>query len=331
MTDRLAASRTAPRLRLPLLPELALLLLGAAGFFLLPQDLALLTRILIMGLFVLSLSLVLGQAGIATLGHAALYGSGAYAAGLWALHVTPEPISGLLAGALAGAVMAFLSGALILRTRGLTLLMLSIAVAQVLLEAANKLRGITGGDDGLSGFDVAPVLGLFGFDFLGRTGYWYALLVLVLCYGLLRVLVRAPFGRTCRGIRSDRARMAAIGCNVYGSLLSVYSVSGAFAGIAGALSAQTSQVVSLHSLSFELSAEALVMLVIGGSGRLAGALIGTPVFMLVHHYASAINPYHWLFVIGVLLIVIVLLMPRGIVQVVEAASRRFGGSGRPHV
>ncbi len=309
--------------RLPHMVELALLIVGALAFFVFPDDLGLMTSIVIMTLFVLSLSLVLGQAGIPTIGHAALYGSGAYAAGLWALHVTAEPLSGLAAGGLAGAIVAALSGLLLLRTRGLTLVMLSIAFAQVLFEIANKARGVTGGDDGLSGLTVSPVLGIFRFDFYGRTGYWYSLIVLVLSYALLRRLVASPFGLTCRGIRSDKTRMLAIGGHVYGALMTVYVIGGVFAGIAGALTAQTAQVVGLNSLSFQQSADALVMLVIGGTWTLAGALVGAPVFMVVHHIASTASPYHWLVVIGLLLILTVLYLPKGLIYLIPAGLERL--------
>jgi branched-chain amino acid transport system permease protein len=298
-------------------PELSLLGLGLLAFLLFPSDLGFLTRVNIMALFVLSLAVVLGQAGIATLGQAALFGSGAYVAGLWALHVSAEPLTGLVAGASAGAAAAAVTGALLLRTHGLTFLMLSIAVAQLLFEIANKAAWLTGGDDGLSGIKISPVLGLFRFDFLGRTGYWYSLAILVVVYCVLRRVAASPFGLTCRGIRSDRTRMLAIGCPVYRHLMAVYILGGGIAGVAGALSAQTTRVVGLNSLSFELSAEGLIMLVLGGSAKLAGALIGTPLFMVVHHVASTVNPYHWLFVIGALLIVTVVALPNGMVELAE--------------
>ena len=172
---------------------------GAGLFFAFPLDLAFLTRILIMAVFVLSLDLVLGYAGVATLGQAAMYGSGAYAAGLFAVHVSGDPLLGLAAGAAAGAAVAFASGLIVMRAHGLTLIMLSIAVAEVLREIANKARPVTGGADGLRGIRMEPVLGIWEFDFIGRTGYWYALAVLLLVLALLSVVVRSPFGLSARG------------------------------------------------------------------------------------------------------------------------------------
>jgi branched-chain amino acid transport system permease protein len=311
------------RISVPLLPEACILALGLAGFFLFPSDLAFLTNILITSLFVLSLSLVLGQAGIPTLGHAAYFGSGAYAAALFAIHVTSDPLLGLLTGGLVAAIVAAVSGALLLRTRGLTFLMLTIAAAQILYELANQASAITGGDDGLAGVEVDRILGLFSFDLYSRTAYLYALAVLVLSYLLLRILTQSPFGLAARGIRSDATRMPALGCNVYAHLLAVFVIGGFFAGIAGGLSAQTAQVVGLSSLSFTTSGDALVMLILGGSRRLPGALVGTVVFTVIHHIASTINPYHWLFLIGAMLIVSVILLPDGLIGLGAQSFARF--------
>lgn len=309
-------------------PEAGVVLSGLAAASLFPDDLGFITRIIILAIFTLSLALVIGQAGIGTLGQAAMFGAGSYSAALWAIHVTAEPLSGLLIGALAGAVIAAGSGLLILRTRGLTLIMLSLAVAQVLLEIANKAAFVTGGDDGLGDIPVRPIAGLFAFDFRGQVGFGYTLAVLVLVYFSLRRLVSSPFGRTCRGIRADQLRMRAIGAPVFRHLVAVYTIGGAIAGIAGALSAQTTQVVGLSNLGFELSAEGLVMLTIGGVGHLAGALIGVPAFMIIRHVAAAINPYHWLLVIGVLLIVTILFLPQGLYGLFEKLRNRFGRPAR---
>jgi branched-chain amino acid transport system permease protein len=136
--------------------------------------------------------------------------------------------------------------------------------------------------------------------------------VLVVSFAILRRLMRSPFGLTCVGIREDRTRMASLGCEVTRQLAIVYAIGGAFAGVAGALSAQVTQVVGLSSLGFAHSAEVLVMLVLGGVGRLWGAIAGTAVFMLVHHVAAAADPLRWMFVIGAMLLVVVLVFPGGI-------------------
>ncbi|MFZ2988799.1 branched-chain amino acid ABC transporter permease, partial [Ideonella sp.] len=209
----------------------------------------------------------------------------------------------------AGGALALLSGAFLLRYSGFTFLMLTVAVAQIVLSLAQKARDWTGGDDGLSGFMVGPLLGRFNFDLEGRTAALYALVLLALALYLCRRVLSSPFGLSLRGIHQSRARMAALGTPVFKRLLLLYSLAGAIAGLAGALSAQTNGVVGLDSLGFALSAECLVMLVLGGAGRLNGALIGALVFGLLHHTAASINPYHWLFVVGAALMGVVLVPP----------------------
>lgn len=306
MSDHAAtAAPCAPAWRAPGL----VLVLGLLAWWALPDQLGLVTRIVTVMLLVLSLDLVVGIAGLPTLGHGALFGVGAYAAGLAALRLHPDPLFGLALGIAAGGLTALLTGAFLLRYQGFTFLMLTVAASQILLSLANSGRAWTGGDDGLSGYTVGPLFGVFEFDLFGRTGALYALGVLVLGYYLARRLVDSPFGLSVRGIHQNRARMAALGTPVFWRLLAVYTAAGALAGAAGAVSAQTNAIVGLDSLSFALSAEILVMLVLGGAGRLHGALIGALVFTLLHHTASSFNPYHWLFVVGAALMAVVLLPP----------------------
>ncbi|HEX6843066.1 MAG TPA: branched-chain amino acid ABC transporter permease, partial [Stellaceae bacterium] len=249
--------------------------LAAAGaFFLFPDYLALGSQILISILFALSLDLILGYAGIVTLGHAAFFGAGAYTAGLLAAHGWGEPLSGLVVAALVSGLLGLVSGAIILRTRALTLLMLTLVIAVMLQEAANKAGSVTGGADGLQGMNVSPVLSLFRFDLYGRVAYLYSLAVLFLGWLAARRLVHSPFGRSLTGIRENEARMHAIGSPVFRRRLTIYVIAAALAGIAGALLAQTTQFVALEVLSFERSGAVLIMLILGGVGRLYGAFIG---------------------------------------------------------
>ncbi len=300
------APRCAPAWRAPLI----VLAVGIAAWWALPDQLGLVTRLAVTALLVLSLDLVVGIAGLATLGHAALFGAGAYAAGIFALWLHPDPLLGLAVGTGAGASLALASGAFLLRYSGFTFLMLTVAVAQIVLSLAQKARDWTGGDDGLSGFTMAPLLGRFAFDLEGRTAALYAIVVLAAGLYLARRFVDSPFGLAVRGIHENRARMAALGTPVFARLLAMYTVAGALAGAAGALSAQTNAIVGMDSLSFALSAELLVMLIRGSAGRLTGALIGALVFTLLHHTAASINPYHWLFIVGAALMFVVLLPPQ---------------------
>jgi branched-chain amino acid transport system permease protein len=285
---------------------------GALCFYVFSDNLAFPVRIAAAALLVLSLDLVTGYSGVATLGHAALFGSGAYAAGLANVNGAAEPFAMLAAGAFAGMISGAVSGAVIVRVSGLAQLVLSIAIIQLLQAAANKASWLTGGSDGLSGIDPAPIAGLFAFDLYGRAAFILSLTLLILVFLILRRLVRSPFGLLCRAIKDDPLRAAAIGARAYPALVKMYAVSGAVAGLGGALAAITTGVVGLDSVSFERSASALVMLALGGTGTLFGALLGTGVYELVEHFVSAANPFHWLVFIGALLIAVVLFLPRGL-------------------
>lgn len=291
----------------------AILALAVIGYLLFPDNLALLTRITAVALLVLSLDLVTGYCGVATLGHAALFGSGAYAAGIVSAHFgINDPLLMLLAGIAGGAIAGLISGAIILRGHGLPQLVLSIALINLFHEFANKASSWTGGSDGLSGIAPDPILGRFEFDLYGHTAYVFAIVLLLVVFMLLRILVRSPFGMLCRGIKEDPLRIRAIGASPKAALVRMYVISGAVAGVGGALNAITTQVVGLDSLSFTMSAESLVMLVLGGTGSLFGALSGTVIFMLFEDYVSAANPFHWLTMVGVLLIAVVLFAPKGL-------------------
>ena len=312
--------RTPPAWRAPTVVAV----LGCLWWWLLPEQLGLLTRLAYTALFVLSLDLVVGVAGLPTLGHAALFGVGAYCAGIFATHVSADPLLGLVVAAAVGGVTAGISGLFLLRFQGFTFLMLTVAFSQILLNLANKFRDWTGGDDGLSSYVMDSFFGKISFDLEGKVASAYAVAVLVVGYHLARRLVNSPFGLSVRGIHENRNRMAALGTPVFARLLAVYTFAGVLAGAAGAVSAQANGIVALDSLGFALSAEALVMLILGGAGHLAGAVVGTTVFGLLHHTAASINPYHWLFVIGLALMVVVMIPPRKLAQMLV---ERFSAVG----
>ena len=300
--------------------ELFFWLLPVAAYFVFPDNLVLLTQIAITALFCLSLDLILGYAGIVSLGHAAFFGLGAYAAGLLAAHGFGDPLLGLGVAALAAAAVGFVTSLLVLRGADLTRLMVTLGVAMMLFELANKLTPITGGVDGLSGIEVLPLFGAFEFDLYGKTAFWYALAVLFVLFWVARRLVDSPFGLSLKGIRLNVGRMPALGTPVNARLAAVYTIGAAYAGVAGALLAQTTQFVALDVLSFNRSAELLLILVLGGSGSLYGALIGTIVFMSAHHLLSELNPQYWQFWLGALLVVIVLFARDGVM----GGLRRIG-------
>jgi branched-chain amino acid transport system permease protein len=286
--------------------EIAFWLLPLIAFFAFPKSLVLGSQILITALFAVSLDLMLGYAGIVSLGHAAFFGVGAYTAGLLSAHGWGEPLSGLAAAAAVAAACGFAASFLVVRGGDLARLMVTLAIGLMLFEAANKAASITGGVDGLSGMATWKLFGLFPFGLDGRTGYAYSLAVLFLAFVFLRRVVHSPFGLSLRGIRENARRMPAIGSPVDRRLIAAFTLSAALAGVAGALLAQTTQFVGLDSLGFPRSAELMIMLVLGGTGRLYGAVIGATVYMIAQDVLSGINPVYWQFWIGLLLVVVVL-------------------------
>jgi branched-chain amino acid transport system permease protein len=306
------------------LAEIVFWLLPVAGFFLFDGYLVLGSQILIVGLFAVSLDLILGYAGIVSLGHAAFFGAGAYTAGLLAQHGWGEPLTGLLAGVAVAAVLGFAVSFLVVRGGDLTRLMVTLGISLLLFEAANRASTITGGIDGLSGVAMGKILGLFEFDIAGKTAYLYSLAVLFVVMVLLRRLVNSAFGLSLRGIREGVRRMPAIGAPVFRHRVLIFTLSAAIAGLAGALLAQTTKFVGLDTLGFSRSAELMMMLVLGGTGRLYGALIGAAVFMFIQNALSDINPVYWQFWIGLLLIVVVMTARGGIMGGLEKLSERFG-------
>jgi branched-chain amino acid transport system permease protein len=278
-----------------------------ASVFLLPGRHLILAEIAILGLFALSLDLILGYAGIVSLGHAAFFGFGAYVAGLLAKHgIINEPLLALAISGLAAAVLGLLTSFLVLRGSDLTRIMVTLGVALVLREVANRYAWLTGGADGLQGVEMRPLLGLYRFDMFGHTAYCYALAVLFLLFLLARRMVNSPFGLSLTAIKGNPLRAAAIGIPVNRRLVAVYTIAAGYAGIAGALLTQTTAFASLSVFDFDRSADLLLVLIIGGAGYLYGGLIGAVVFKVMQDYLAALTPQYWPFWIGLLLVAIVL-------------------------
>jgi branched-chain amino acid transport system permease protein len=293
------------------------------AFFVFPDRMTFGSQVLIAAMFALSLDLILGYAGIVTLGHAAFFGIGAYVVGLGAAKLGwSEPISGLIAAGLIAAFIGFISGWFLLRYRGLTLLMLTLATAIMLQEAGNLRSDISGGYDGLPGLTFRPVLGLFDYDLYGHTYYLYVLAVLAIVFFFVRRIVYSPFGQALTGIRENVRRMHAIGSPVHRRLVTVYTIAAGIAGIAGALFTQTNAYVTLTVFDFDNSAKVMVMLILGGTGRLYGAFLGAVVYMVLEDYFSKLSPTFWQFGIGILLVLAVLFARRGLFGLVEQAWRK---------
>jgi branched-chain amino acid transport system permease protein len=273
---------------------------------LLPTHALLISEITIIALFAMSLDLILGYSGIVSLGHAAFFGMGAYSAALFAKHINPDPLLGLAVATAVTALLGAFCSLGILRGSDLTRLMVTLGVALILQELANKLDFITGGADGLQGVVMGPVLGQFEFDLMGQTAAWYALTIALCVFVLLRQVVVSPFGFSLQAIRDNALRAQAIGIPVHARLIAAYTLSAALAGMAGGLQAQTTGFASLDVFGFDRSADVLLMLVIGGTGWLWGGIIGAVVFKSLHSIISAWTPQYWTFWLGLFLVLLML-------------------------
>jgi branched-chain amino acid transport system permease protein len=309
--------------------DTALWLVPVAVYFFFPGYLQLGSQVIITALFALSLDIVIGYAGITSLGHAAFFGLGAYTAGLLAAHGWGEPLTGLVCAAVVAAGVGYLTSFLVVRGAALTQLMITLGVGLLLLEVANKATRWTGGANGLSDMTVDKLLGVFRFDLEGRTGYIYSLVVAFAAFVLVRRVLSSPFGLSLRAIREGAARMPALGAPVGRRLVAAFTFAAALAGIAGALLTQTTQVVGLEVLGLQRSATVLIMLVLGGTGRLYGAFIGAGLFMLIQDYFARRDPMYWQLWIGCLLVAVVLVGRGGILGIADALRARWAGRSAP--
>ncbi len=304
-------------------PETLFWLAAVAVYLLFPQYLAIATSVMIMALFAVSYDLAIGFGGILTLGHAVFFGIGAYSAAWIALLGWTEPLTGALASGMIAAAFAGALGPFLLRLTGLPLIMVTLGVSVIVHEAANKAGWLTGGDDGLTGFSMSPLLGWFRWSVFGDTKYFYALAWLLVIFYLVRRVVASPFGVALQGIRENALRMRLVGTSTLRHLVVAYSISAGVAGVAGAVSAQTNTFVGLGVLSLDTTIDGLVIVVLGGIGTLYGSLVGAPVYMLVKHFAQQWNPFYWMFVIGTLLIVVVRFGRGGLLGMADVALKRL--------
>jgi branched-chain amino acid transport system permease protein len=287
--------------------ETAIWAVALLALLVFPRQAALWNEIAILALFAVSLDLVLGYAGILTLGHAAFFGTGCYAAALFAKHAMHDPLAGLAVGMAVAAAVGFVASFMVLRGSELTRLMVTLGVASILYELANRFEGITGGADGLQGVVMGPVLGVFAFGLDAKVACAYSLCVLFALFLVARHIAHSPFGYALKAIRDNRTRAAAIGIDVNRAIVTVYTLGAALAGAAGALLAQTTAFASLDVLGFDRSADVMLVLILGGTGYLYGGVIGAVIFRVVQNALSAWTPQYWQFWLGLMLVVIVLI------------------------
>lgn len=300
-------------------------------FFFYPQYLAVGTTVLIMALFAVSYDLILGFGGVLTLGQSVFFGIGAYSAGLIAKFGWNEAVTGAIAAGTVAAAVAAALGPFVLRLTHLPLIMVTLGINIIVFEAGNKAGWLTGGDDGFTGFTMAPLLGVFRWSIFGHTKYLYALAWLFILFYAIRFIVSSNYGVALQGIRENADRMRLVGSPVLRHLVVAYVIAAFVAGIAGAVSAQTNIFVGLVVLSLDTTLDGLVMVVLGGIGTLYGSLIGAPVYLLVKHFAQQWNPVFWFLAIGALLIVVVRFGRGGILGYLQEGLEqimRLGGRGK---
>jgi branched-chain amino acid transport system permease protein len=285
------------------------------------------TRIFVIGLFALSLDLLVGYARLVSLGHAAFFGLAGYALAVIQRDLGLVSLWTTLPLTLAvTAVAALLIGALAIRTSGVYFIMVTLAIAQMLFYLANDTRGL-GGSDGMF-LQAKPEASLFGvvlFDLKSRvTFYYFALAALVAGYLVARTILASLFGRVIDAIRCNEPRARALGYATWMYKLAMFVVAGTLAGLAGYVGAAQDGIVNPGFLSWHKSGEALVVVILGGMGTLYGPVVGAAVLIGLEDGLAALTE-HWLLYVGLFVIAVVLLLPRGIASLsFGRLARRFG-------
>jgi len=300
-------------------------LLAAAPFVLPAFALTTLTEVLILGLFALSLDLLVGYTGLESFGHAGVYGLGAYGASLLLLHTAvPLPFA-VLTAAFLTALVALPMAWLCTRTTGVSFAMLTLALAQLFFAVAYKWQSVTGGSDGLAGVPRTP--GPFGLTLLSsKIGFYYLVAVcLALSYLFCRGFVASPVGTTLLAIRDNERKAQALGYNPRAYKIAVFVLSAFFGGLAGALYAPFAGFTSPDLFFWILSGQVLIMVIVGGSGTLVGPLLGAAFFLLLENYLSTITD-SWGLVFGLLFIAVVIFFPEGLWGMVRGVTARARGA-----
>ena len=297
-------------------------------FWLTPDYLVLASQIAITALFALSLDLILGYAGIVSLGHAAFFGLGAYAAGLFSKFVWGEPLTGLILGAFVAGIVGYAASFIVARFRHLALIMITLGMGLLLHEAANSASWLTGGADGLQGVKIWPIFNTFRFDLYGKTAYTYSLIVLFLTFLVARRIINSPFGLSLRGIRENSLRMPALGAPSRAHLRKIYTISAVMAGIAGALLAQTTETVSLEVARLPAFRRRAGDPDPRRRGPALRRAVGAIIFMVARDQFSGNTPQFWYFWIGTLLVAVVMFLPNGILGGLAKLTASWGGLWR---
>ncbi|HZI96768.1 MAG TPA: branched-chain amino acid ABC transporter permease [Actinomycetales bacterium] len=306
-------SRRRPAWRL-LAAGVVVVVLALLPLMLAAYPIGLMSRILAFALLVLSVDLLTGVTGLPTLGQVAYFGTGAYTAGLVGVHVTSNAPAQLVAGTLAAALVALVTGAVVVRTSGIVFLMVTLAVGELAHQAVDSLA-FTGGTNGLVG--IPPITLLPGGEPLLLSGfvYWWVLVVFLLGAAVAAVVVASPLGRSMRGVRDGETRLRALGQETYPVKLSAFVVAGALAGAAGTAWVAQARFISPGDLAFDVSAFALLAVVLGGAGSLWGPVLGAAVVIVARDELSSYVGGLGSMLLGAIFVVAVYLLPRGIAGV----------------
>ncbi|HUN96624.1 MAG TPA: branched-chain amino acid ABC transporter permease [Bradyrhizobium sp.] len=283
---------------------------------------ALATRVLVLGLAAMSLNFLLGFTGVLSFGHAAWFGLGAYGAGLTLKYLALSTPLALVAGMLLGGVCGAVLGMLIVRRRGVYFAMVTIAFGQVFYYIAFQWSSLTGGDDGLRGFERQPVnFGLFKLDILSSTDqfYYFVLLCFALAVGVMGFILRSPFGRTMIAIRENERRSRFLGIPVERHIWIAFTLSCFFMAFAGALYALVNNFADPRGLHYSQSGDFVMMAVMGGMRNFWGPLLGAAVFVVLQDYLSSVT-VNWMSFVGLLFVLVVLFFPRGLLGFLQRSK-----------
>jgi branched-chain amino acid transport system permease protein len=275
------------------------------------------SRVVVLALAAMSLNFLLGFTGVLSFGHAAYFGLGVYGMGLTIKYLIPSTLAGMAVGVIAGAVSAAIVGLLIVRLRGIYFAMATIAFGQVFYFIAYRWNSVTGGDDGLSGWQRVPVnLGIGTLDILNsdKAFYYLVLVCFAVAAGIMAALLHSPFGRTLLAIRENERRARFLGIPVDHHIWLSWMISCGFVSLAGTLYAVLNNFADPHDLRWDQSGDFVIMVVLGGMRAFWGPLIGAAIFVVLQDYVSSATE-NWMFFIGLFFVVVVLFFPRGVLGI----------------
>lgn len=305
-------------MRVPVLAVLAVLVaLAVLGPLLPSYPLTLLTQALIAGVLAMSLDVLLGYTGLASLGHAAYFGIGAYAVALLATERQVGLAGCVVAGVAAAAATAAVFGLVAIRAAGVYFLMITLALGMVVWGLAFRWVSLTRGDNGIAGVP-RPALGALSLEG-PRAFFYFVLVAAALAWLLLGLLVRSPFGLGLLGIREGESRMRALGYNVYAHKYVAFVIAGGFAGYAGVLWAYFNGFVGPTDVQLVTSIETLLMVALGGPGTLVGPAVGAAVIVFLKNFAS-VYTRRWLLILGATYIGVILFAPQGLIGAMKSKS-----------